>query len=187
MATPEQRAAVLADIAAGVPQRAAAARHGVPPGTVAYWCARARSHGGAPSAARRFAPVRGGKGDGETGEGGSGGGVAPPAPVQAKVSRATRAGQVSAADLPFDARRMLREAVTKGLTYLSDGPAGDPKGWAQAARGLKEILTQTPDILTFEERTGARDASEDRAELEAAFEMDPGAPVELRAVRGGGG
>ena len=110
----------------------ASAKYGVPTGTIKRW-AKERREG-------RVVELK----------------VAP-APVE-EGTRA-RPGRVAmAVELTDDVRDRLTRAIDAGTEFLANGPGTDPKGWAQAANGVRMILMTTPDLLTFRDRVKAPEA-----------------------------
>lgn len=146
-------------------------------GTIRVWLQRRRQ------AAQRPPPLRktGAKEKKPRKEGGTGETVR-----QAEVRARARAALGA---MPEGDRERIRKSRDHVLELIADREwvRANPKGFAAIMRGFRDLVTTIPEILAIDDRTGTRDDGEDQAELAAAFEVDPGAPVELRAVRGGGG
>jgi hypothetical protein len=72
-------------------------------------------------------------------------------------SRARATPPATAANFPEQDRSRLRGAVRRGLDVLdSDEGWKEPKKAADAARALKELMSMTPDLLMFDEKTSGR-------------------------------
>lgn len=117
-----------------------AAKHfGISKGTIGYWASQRRAGKYAAEPVKlTIAP-------------------APPQPSRVANSgtfpRAAASAQTSAANLSDDVRDGLRDTVRNTVEFLRGGPLGEAKAFANAANGLRHILTSIPDLMKIEAST----------------------------------
>lgn len=159
------RNAVLADVAAGMTHREAGEKHGVKTATVGQWCKRARIRKSEATKAKdRKKGLKPGKVPAVPGleEG-----VSKPAPPPKPRARPGPPKRTVTEDLGEEFRGYLRKTARRlGRILAGEDDFVDPrtgKAWApscrdlaDAARALDTILLRTPDILSFDEKTGGR-------------------------------